>query len=281
MRVTSISLIPNNSESITLDLRNIEAKSQYVVRNVVGLDADDIIPRFYGFSKDGTKDFYEFKLKPRDIVIRIVLNPRYNLNETHSDIRDTIYRAISATRSGQLQLQFYSGAACIAQIYGHMVKLEAPYFSKTPEVQLTIRCNDPMFRGITPVLMPAAILPTTNPVKIADSLSTAPHGFTMKLTFTGTASSFTIQDKATNPEWDFKIIPITSFVAGDVLYFSSEFTNRYLYYVRSGFTTNLLDRVNPSSVWPIIFPTLNSFHFTNIAVIDLDYIRFDAAYWGV
>jgi hypothetical protein len=281
MRVTSVSLYSNESEAISFDLRNVSSQSPYMVRTIVGLDAEEITPRFYGFSKDGTDRFYDFRLKARDIIIRIVLNPRFNLNESISYIRDNLYRVISATRSGKLTLQFISGAATVAKIEGHMIKFEVPYFSKTPELQITIRCNDPMFRGINPVVMTVDDLPTTNPIVVADSISTAPHGFTMRFKINSTLASFTIQDKASNPTWDFKVTPASPFQANDVIYFSSEFTNRYLYMVRGGATTHLLDRIDPSSVQPLIFPGFNEFHFVNLAAMTWEELRFDVAYWGV
>ena len=281
MSITSINLLSNDIEALRFDLRATTALSRYIVRNIVGLDADEIIPRFYGFSKDGTKRFYEFKLKPREIVMRIVLNPRYSIGENNTFIRDELYKTISRTRTGLVNLEFYSGANIISTIAGHIVKFEVAYFSAEPELQVTIRCNDPMFRGINPVLLEEAEISDTNPVRISDSLSTAPHGFKFKITMTGTQADFTIQDKATDPEWDFNVIPATSFLSGDEIYFSSEFNDRYLYMIRSGVTTSLLDRIEPTSVWPIIFPGDNDFHFVDIASFDWDYLQFHAAYWGV
>jgi hypothetical protein len=281
MKVTSVSLYANESEAISFDLRNVASQSQYVVRNIQGMDAEDLVPRFDGFSKDGSKIFYDVRMKPRDIVMRIVLNPRFNLNETHDYIRDALYRAISATRSGLLQLQFNAGASVAAQIEGHMTKFEVAYFSKTPELQITIRCNDPLFRGINPIVMGPADLPVANPVVVADSLSTAPHGFRLRIAFKATTAGFSIRDTNTNPTWEFKVTPASSFLAGDVLYLSSEYAHRYLYMVRGAVTTQLLDRIDPTSIRPLIFPGFNSFWFPEIASFNWQELRFDAAYWGV
>lgn len=281
MRVTSIHLTSEETDAITFDLRATNAKSKYIIRNIIGMDADELIPRFYGFSKDGDKRFYDFKLKPREIVMRIVLNPRYNLDENNSDVRDSLYKVISGTRTGVIDLEFYAGASTVCKISGHIVKFEVPYFSNEPELQITIRCNDPMFRGINPVYMAPEDIPSTNPILIPDSISTAPHGFSMQITLTATLANLTIQDKASSPEWDFKVIPASTFLSGDVIHFSSEFNNRYLYMVRSAVTTHLLDRIETTSVWPMIFPGFNEFHFVNIASFDWDFIQFNSAFWGV
>lgn len=281
MKVTSISLFSDTEESMHFDLRSVDSRSRYMIRSIVGIDVDELTPRFYGFSKDGTKRFYEFKLRPREIVMRLVLNPRFEISEDYSVLRDAIYKAISATRSGELRIQFHSGAAVVAETYGHIVKMEAAHFSQVPELQITIRCNDPMLRAINDVRMEDAEIVNTNPIVVADSISTAPHGLYIRLTFTGTVASFTLQDKSSSPEWDFKITPASSFLSGDVLHISSEFNNKQLYMVRSAVTTHLMDRIDPTSSWPIVFPGFNEFHFVNIASLDLDEISFRPAFWGV
>lgn len=282
MRVTSVDLVsPNFSEAITFNLRGTDPSSRYMVKDIVGLDAEEITPRFYGFGANTSPKFYDFGLKPRDIAIRVVLKPRHNLDESVSDIRDELYRAISATRTGQISLNFNSGSTLVARIFGFITKFEVPYFSKSPEVQLTVRCNDPMFRAINPVHYTDDILSASNPVLVPDSLSTAPHGFSMQVTFNTSSLTFTIQDAPTNPEWSFTIVPSGGFNVGDVLHFSSDFSNKYLYMVRGGVTTHLIDRLQPSSIWPILFPGLNTFHFNDIAKVDWNFLEYYAAYWGV
>jgi hypothetical protein len=283
MRITSIGLLADEIEAIQFDLRNVQSQSPYMIRNIAGLDAEDIVPKFYGFNIDKDKRFYDFKMRPRDIVMRIVMNPRYKLNESVSDIRDRLYKAISASRSGELTLEFRATGTTVAQIKGYITKFEVPYFSEVPELQITVRCNDPMFRGITPVNLEPADLDgvTTNPVTVVDSFSTAPHGFKFEIEIGATLSTFTIRDKSSDPEWEFQIVPASNFLNGDTLYFSSEFTDKYLYMVRGGVTTHLLDKVEPNSVWPVIFPGFNTFHFVDIASFIWNSIRFDAAYWGV
>ncbi|MET0786275.1 MAG: hypothetical protein ABWY25_06175 [Paenisporosarcina sp.] len=282
MRITSVSLYSSeNVEAITFNLRNPDPEDQYMIRAMAGLDSEEIIPRFYGYGLTSKTKYYDFGMKARDVVIRAVLNPRFILNETYSDIRDRLYKTISATRNGKITLNFSSGTTIVAKIEGFITKFEVPYFSQLPEVQLTVRCDDPMFRAINAVVFLPANLPTVNPIILPDSLSTAPHGFSMQVTFKTNTPSFTIQDVPTNPEWKFKIIPNGGFLTNDVLYFSSEFTNKYCYIVRSGATTYLIDRIETGSLWPLIFPGQNTFHFVDIAAINWNRIEYYASYWGV
>lgn len=282
MRVTSVGLYSSlYEEAITFSLRDADPTAQYMVRTIIGIDAEEIIPRFYGFGLQTKSRFYDFGMKARDIVIRVVLKPRFNLDESYSDIRDELYRAISANRTGIVMLHFNSGATTVARIPGFITKFEVPYFSREPEAQITVKCDDPMFRGLNPVLYLPAQLKTTNPVIVADSLSTAPHGFSFQVTFKATTATFTIQDVQTNPDWQFIVTPNGGFLSGDKLYFSSDYSNKYLYMVRGAATTYLVDRINPASIWPVIFPGGNSFHFVNIAQFDWNNLEYYPAYWGV
>jgi hypothetical protein len=282
MRLTSVDLYsPNISETVTFSLRDVDSSDKYQVRAIVGLDAEDIIPKFYGFGLNSNSRFYNFGLKAREIAIRAVLNPHFNIGESYSDIRDTLYKAISATRTGMVALHFKSGTTIVARIMGFVTKFEVPYFSEISEVQLTVRCDDPMFRGINPVHYTAQEMRTANPILIPDSLSTAPHGFTAQLTFTAATPSFTVQDDPNDPEWQFIVVPNGGFLAGDVLYFSSDFSNKYLYMMRGSTKIPLVDRIQPSSVWPIVFPGANLLYFMDIAHFNWNELEYYAAYWGV
>lgn len=282
MRVTNVSLFAGKIEAISFSLSKSDPSAQYMVRDMIGLDTDELIPRFYGFGLQTSPKYYDFKLKPRLIVIRIVLNPRFNIDESYSDVRDTLYRAISAARTGLVTLQFNSGGTTVAQIMGFITKFEVPYFTPLPEVQITVRCDDPMFRAINPVVYKPADLKTVNPIIIADSLSTAPHGIKFQLTFKAASPALTIQDAATNPEWVFKVMPSGGFLAGDVVYFTSEYTsNKQLYMVRAGVTTYLVDKIQSNSIWPIVFPGGSTFYFLEIANFDWNTLEYHAAYWGV
>jgi hypothetical protein len=288
MRVTDIALYAGTSpeavEPINFSLSQYEPLAQYMVREMTGLDGAELIPRFYGFGIQSKAKFYDFGMQAREIVMRVVLNPRFQMDESYSDVRDTLYRAISAVRTGVIVLHFNSVGTTVARIFGFITRMEVEHFSPLPEVSLTIRCNDPMFRAINPVvydLTDPMVLTPTNPVLIADSLSTAPHGFQMQVTFKANSPSFTIQDVATNPEWLFRVTPSGGFLTGDVLYFSSDYSNKYLYMIRGGVTTYLVDKIQPDSVWPIIFPGGSRFHFVDIANFNWNHITYYAAYWGV
>jgi len=287
MRVTNISLYSNDVEFINFSLLKADPAAEYAVRNITGLDAEDIIHKFYGFGAKTASKFYDFKLSPRDIVMKVALNPHFRLNQSYSDVRDKLYKAISSSRTGLVTMYFNSIGIAVAQITGFITKFEVTHFEAVPEVQITLHCDDPMFRAINPVVyndedisvMTRSITPST--VVIADSDSTAPHGFALIVTFTAPTPQFTIQDAVSNPEWAFQVIPSGGFLVDDVLWFSSEFSNKYLHIVRGGTTIHLMDRIHPGSIWPVIFPGANEFYFPEIFNFTWTQLNYHYAYWGV
>lgn len=285
MRITDVALYSGSKEGaeelLTFSLSKSEPTALFMVRDMTGLDNEELIPRFYGFSLNTKAKYYDFGMKARTIVLRLVLNPRFGIDESYSDLRDNLYRAISAVRTGVVVLHFNSIGTTVARIYGFITKFEVPYMTPLPEVQLTIRCDDPMFRAIDPETFLQPDLPTANPVILTDPISTAPHGFQFQCTFKSTATSFTIQDAIINPEWVFKVIPSGGFQSGDVLYFSSDYANKYLYMVRGTVTTYLVDKIQPESIWPLMFPGSTEFYFLDIAAFNWNKLEFSAAYWGV
>jgi len=252
-----------------------------MVRQIIGMDADDLTPKFYGFGLNGVNKFYSFGLKTREIVIRVMLNPAYSLNEEVSDLREELYKAISASRSGLVELRFFSGGAALSKLQGRIVKLEAGYFNKSPEAQLTIRCEDSMFRGINPVRLNGSEIPNTSKLRLADSTSTAPHGFAASVTVMVAAPAVHIRDKETSPDWEFTVTPQGGFHVGDIFHFSSDFAAKALHIDRAGVIIPLVDRIEPGSIWPILFPGMTEFFFTNKAAFTWNFIEYHTAFWGV
>lgn len=282
MRLTSVIIHSDSSlEDIEFTLRENVFRNRYTIRSIVGIDADEIIPKFYATGAVTGKKYYEFSMKPREIAMRAVVNPQFHVNETVSELRDAIYRLISATRSGELQLQFKSGGTTAFVINGLITKMEVSHFSQLPELQITMTCDDPIFRSVHPIDYAVADLPGANPVRLPDGISTAPHGFSFAVEFTGTVATFTIQDDPTTPDWRFRVSPDGGFVSGDILHFSSEYQTKELWYERGPTITHLMDKIHSDSVWPTIFPGDNPLHFSNIASFDWVSLKYFSAHWGI
>lgn len=296
MKLTHVSLYANDVEALTFSLRPGRTDSKFQVRQILGLDADDLIPRFYGFGHelgvDPPRRFYDFGMNPREIVVRVTLNPRFELDESYSDIRDEMLRAISASRTGEVTLLFNYVGTNVAKIDGFITKFEVPHWTALPEVQMTIRCEDPVLRGANPIRyenMDPAFTASGSGVGqlvMGDNLSTAPHGLTMQVTIGVETGTITIQDAELDTDWKMIIgAPIVgledAFQIGDILTISSESKIKAAYVERAGSTYNLLDKIHAGSQWPIIFPGFNEFWVPQAASLDFNYVEYYPAYWGI
>lgn len=279
MRITSVEFHPDGSSNfMALSFRDPTRQNPYNVKGMTGLDADEIISQFYG--TPGSTSFFNLTPANRDVVARIELNPRYHLDETPSKLRDAIYKMIASSRRGLIHIQFKDVDTVVAQVSGKFQKLEAGLFNETPEIQVTIKCDDPWLRAPNPVSLNVVGLDPTL-TNIEDELSTAPHGFKFEMTFQADMPSFVMQDPD-DPDWSFEVTPLTGFDTGDVLHYSSEFNDRYLYVVRGGTTIYLADVIAPGSAWPIIFPErVNKFAADNGSDLDWASITYYPTYWGV
>lgn len=279
MKITSVELHPaNSSDTVVLSFRDPSRANPYLVKAIIGLDADAIIPRYYGVSGNSLKKFYNLSLESRQLAIRMGLNPSFSDNETYSDLRDAIYKIIASSRTGVLDIQFKNGSTVVASISGFVSKLEAPQFNKEQEIQLTLDCKEPMLKAPTATSIATAGLDPASTI-LTDSVSTAPHGFKFEMNLVVVAS-MKITDP-TDASWSFEVVPDGGFLVGDVLHFSSELNNKYIYIVRGATTIYLADKISLGSFWPIMFPGANHFAFDNPTMFEWTSISYYNTYWGI
>lgn len=276
MRINTIQLFSNGVQKLDLTLNRANRTNQYIVQTMSGLDTDDIGMLVTGAHTQTGANFYTPKLRPRTISLKIRLNPSYGVGSPSSgSLRDDIYRLIGGSPDGMVQLRFLDGSTNVANISGYITKLENDLFSKEQEVQLTIRCEQPLFRSLTTV-NPA--ISSFNPLSVTDSLSTAPHGFQMRINLSGSLSSIRITD--TNDglhSWFFEVT--YNFVSSDTFQFSSMEDDRYVRTLRAGIMTQLGDRVTPGSQWPLIRPGINNFYVNANGVVNS--FSYYNTYWGI
>lgn len=285
MRVTSVELRPEgSSDVIKLSFRDPRSLNPYQCKSIAPLDADELLPQFYGTSGDSTKKYYQMSQKKREPVALIGLNPRFGApdDNSYSELRDRLYRLIQSSRTGVVHVVFQADDVDVAVISGTVSKIEAAHFTATPEVQITFNCPNPMLQSPSRFLLVGdeAHPPVTeDDITIVDEVSTAANGFRFEAEFGAPYSSFIMSPPGGSPEWTFDVRPWGGFLAGDVLHFSSEFRNKYLYIRRSGSTIHLGDAIQANSIWPILFPGTNAFH-TNHPV-QWNKIDHYVSYWGV
>jgi hypothetical protein len=280
MKVTSVELRPDNTSLIpaVFSYKDLNHRNPYNVKAILGLDPGDIINEtFLGLNNSQLNDL---SLLKREIVIVVELNPFFADGEDFSDLRDALYRMIWTTRSGLVHLDFKNGSNVVALTSGLVIHVESAQFSKTPAVQITIKCDEPMLRGPDDINVPLDDFDHSR-ITVYDPLSTAPHGFNFMVTFTEAASRFKMGVVGEELR-DFVVTPIGGFLNGDVLICSTDFNKRALTVTRGSVTTHLMDAVSSEAVWPILFPgRINIFELEHPEKFTWNLFSHIPAFWGV
>lgn len=281
MKVTSIEIRPDNSpEIIELSFRDPLRENSFNVKGITGLDADEITPRYVGMSTSSTSSLFEMALNKREIVLKIEINPQYANKESFASLRDRLYRTVFTSRTGKVQLRFKNLSVYVAELSGFITKFEVAYFDQVPELQMTVKCDEPMLKGPTPIDVLVRDIDLAEFV-IDDSISTAPHGFAFEIELTDVLVDTIDISDPDDDSWKFIISPGWGWLAGDKVSFSTDFKNKQLFLIRSGVSYYLADIIAAGSAWPLIFPGANKFSFTNADVLQINSMSFYPAYWGV
>ena len=283
MRLTSIDLQSNGNTIAALSFKDPRSKNPYVAQQVTGLGADEIVPKFYGTNLGGTSNYHELVVNKREVVVLVALNPSFAQGKSYSDLRDDLYRGIAASRDGTIQVCLKDGARTVGALTGFVTKFETGLFSKTPQAQITIRCDDGTIRSPNETMVNTYGLSTDTTV--VDNVSTAPHGFKFNIKFDAISDDFVIQD-ATVPTWTFTVTPgtiggDTGFLVDDVLYFSSSYDGRTVYVERGVETLYLVDKIELGSTWPVLFPGANELQFIADGAFTWNDFTYFETYWGV
>lgn len=298
MNVTEIKLMTPGAIDLlhaSFKTKDVVRTDRFILKKATGLDAEDIMPQFYGRAQGTNFNYYNMVPKARVVTLTIKLNPQYNYNQTVGQLRDVFYKAVSYNRQGKIELRFMDDEEEIGSLIGFIRKIESSQFEAEAEITVTFEFSDPFIRSNDHVIIqgssPVHALGMPNP-EWEDNDSTAPHGFKMELVFTiptvHVIDSLTIHG-IHNPLYaPFKID--YHFEPGqDKLYFSSEYNNRYLYVERTNGpnvqTINLADKIVKDSIWPIMLPGKTKIGFSNAEnatpEIYIERILYRTAYWGV
>ena len=78
-----------------------------------------------------------------------------------------------------------------------------------------------------------------------------------------------------------KITPNGGFLVNDVLHFSSDYGAKDLYVTRGSVVTHLIDKIEPGSIWPVLFPGATEIYFVNFGKFTWNYLEYHSAFWGV
>lgn len=290
MKINNIDLYCFSPDTVSprfvanMSFRDPGSHKSYKITGLSGLDAEEISSKFYGYTYMTNRKSYTMSQNKRFVTMEIELLPNYQNGESVSALRDNIYRAIASSRTGDIYLLFKFDTSVIAHVSGHFSKMESDLLTDHPKVTITIDCPDPMLKSVDEIIIDVDEF-TNESFTLTDEISTAHHGFTFGVTFTGPCTNFTIAEPMTY-DWKFEIIPrlITpeydGFIVGDQLIFSSIPGSRELQVIRDGVYYHIVDKISPGAFWPIVFPGTNNYDVQG-ENFEWSWMRYYHTYWGV
>lgn len=267
----------------TLSLGEDAMDYPYVFKGATGLDAADTLPSVYSVQTSTTIKYYSLTPPPRDITFNLELNPDFAAGQTISSLRDALYRGVSWSRATDIHILFINDGVVEAALYGNVKRFESDTFAADPSVRMMITCKDPYLVDPVAIDVDPVTAYVANEITIVDEISTAPHGFKFNCTFLSdivdyTTDPFLIADD--DDGWAYVVY--YPFETGDILWFSTELGDKYLYVDRGGIITHLMDKVLPGSVLPILFPGTNDFRFGPATLdITMNSVTHKSTFWGV
>lgn len=279
MNVTSVDITAGNRVFASFSFRDPGATQPYVIRNIGGLDVDNIVPTFYTYNADGIP-YYRMAVHNREVVIFCALNPDYDKGLGPANLRQDLQRAISYTRNGEVKVCLNEHDSCVAVFDGHITKFESALFTEEPGVQMTLKCRDGDI--LSPEYTHLDTVDLGEDFTINDMYSTKPHGVVMTIKPDATADQLVI----VCDEGQFEILTnATDFAANDNVVIGSE-RNLLAYIDRAGTIHQLAAEIVSGSVWPTIFPTANNFSvklYNNGSPVTYEWVecKYKHSYWGL
>lgn len=247
MQFTKIRIV--GPTTIDLPKDNLDPTIPYILKDADGLGPPEI-DVFMKRTSSGGK-YQSRKANLREIVLRVGLQPNWNIGQTSENLRSSIYKQMTPIDDATTKIQLMNGDVIVAQTEGYIKRVEPALFSKDPEVQITIPCLHWLLQATTDIYETPAKVNTGASSVYFDVVNAgdAPSGFWMGFAFTAPFNSTfqLMKDTSSN-----KIMSIShNFVTGDRLVIDTRDGSRGVWKIPngSGISTSIMDDVSANSPW--------------------------------
>jgi len=291
VKVDRIQLL-NSSNVVFCELgfRDPGSENPYIMKSITGLDAPEIVPRFYGLGLESRQKYYSFSVANRDVGLKIGLNPNAQIGEAFSDLRDELTRNIVSSRSGEVRMNFYYGSgpgSLQGYLIGFVTKIENA-LTQSPELIITLRCNNPTILGSLVELFDLEP-DLAGTLVVTDDISTKPHNFNFTVAVTADSPYLSFKDESDYSNWSFTVAPgviglSSGFLNGDILTVKAQDRPdsrlRVVEIQRGSDIIPIAEKVQSGSFWPVIFPGENLFRLEG-GSFEWSSIDYAPEFWGV
>jgi len=194
----------------------------------------------------------------RNIVMKLGLNPDWE-EQTMTSLRHQLYRYFMPEQ--WTKLRFFSDELPVVDIEGIVESFEPNMFSQDPEVQISVLCHQPDFIEADATIYNGVVDDGTLELEF-DYIGNVETGLEVRVDRTpdNVAYSGDVIFTLRSPE-DPQILEVTGVVIDHTQYLkiSSVPRNKRVQVISvvDGAPTNILAKMTPASIWPIVKPGLN------------------------
>ena len=244
-----------NSVSDTLHLSLMDFSTEYVVRDIEGLDPVAATLTSSSFAQvDGAQPQYA-RRDIRNITMKLGLNPDYSMNTVQS-LRLSLYDYLLP--KANVALGFYLDGVLYAITSGQVETCDSPMFTQDPEMDVSIVCYDPDFYAPSGLTLSTHTQSDYTTTSLIQYEGTSEAGFEFVLSVDRSFTNLTIAN--TTPDGTQRTFEVDfSFVSGDIVTISTVPGAKAVTLTRAGITTSILSAKTNASVWPFLQKGANYF----------------------
>lgn len=246
-------VILSGHRDIVLFDRNDPLSSPYVSRTIDGLGPTEAN---VSLAQDtaGAGIYLGRRPSLREVVCNIYMNPDYTIGENPQSLRQNLYLLRPVTVDGSLLLKLMWQGSEVVRTEVYIKRIEVTPFAKDNVMQLVLASVQDTFQAPSDEVLSPPSFSKTKP--IFPNVGTAPTGFNLKLTFTGSMKRIGFSQDGTNKYFSVaRGLEGTTFTSGDILEIDTRIGSRGVWVTKGGTTTSLLGFMDPNSTWLTLDPT--------------------------
>jgi len=278
--LTQIDVVYSNElgeQALALPILGVTPKDSLLVRKVTGLNPPDIDLFIGEYSRDG--GIYQGRrVKNRNVVLTMDLNPNPAFGETISGLREILYKTFvdPLVDADYIELILHDDENAERYLVGYTEKFETEIFDVETLAQISMICPDPYIRDSQETVLSHATGWLTVPFVYT---GTAETGFEVRIHLTANTPTLTFSNN------DQTMILTHPFVAGDIVRINTNRGEREVTLDRGGVVSSLLAKLSNVSRWLELHSQANQMKVygatvasTPAVVRELKYV---AKYWGI
>jgi len=255
---------------------SFDLASEYRIENIDGLGPVKSDLSTVNTPLDAGGIYLSSKDGMRNVVVTVEFNPNHGSGSTVAALRQKLYTVY--TPGNKIELELETLLYGTLHIKGTVEANEPVIFSKDPQNQISILCTKPYFRSDTSFrtyVVPVASFPLFS-VPFEGLVTT---GFTFEFEVVSPIEYFQLHAE---PAMGRSYLSLNmSFLAGDVVKFSTVPGDRYVTYTRDGVTKSALGYFRGSLVDMQLNNGLNYFTFEQYASMQNIQFGYEIVYGGL